>query len=584
MTILLVSFQKKWAETDLWKKISLVAFLLNFFLVFQSFLPNLAQINPWDEADYVNAGRFFLEGRWPPLSWSPLTALFYGFTYLVFQESPFWFLYSITVGRITAFILLWIATYLIAKELSALTHPLIFIGVAFITPLFTGILANPSDAFFAAITGLAFGQFLSFYHKGKASSLIRLSTLLGLAALTRNDGIVLFFCIIPITFFITKRHNFSFSHWLPRFFIPFLTLVGGYLLLYGAFRGTFEIGTEKRSYIAFVQGHQIIYEKERDCPYSFQKCAVLDATNKFGTAEENNNSVIQAIIKNPAVFLPRVIKMTSTLPDVFFDGYGRQFSYILIFMSALGIFKLIISRNYFSIFILISWSAYLGVYFLTFFRYGYLQNSFYIPFTLSAIGILFLVDTMKTKKGFLLLLIIFTIITAGVFANLPSIYFNFSILAITLLMGQLLAASELSETSKKLIPVLLLLSASLIIRGNYYPVITGRDLAQFPEEQALLIMQNEFDKNDLIAAGARGVVYAANMEYFSLGDDRIDTDSSEKLYEQLKNAGVSGIYVDHHLSSNNRNVWVLIESEISTRYEILYTGKNGSILVLKVSE
>ncbi len=584
MRMIIGSFlQKRWNETEAWEKITLGVFLLSFFLVFQMFLPNMGQINPWDEADYVNGGKFFAEGQWPPLSWSPLTAFFYGTLYLLLQEAPFWFLQSITIGRITIYILLWLSAYLIAKNFSAVINPFIIIGISFVAPLFTDILGNPSDAFFASMSGLAFGQFLSFYNRGKYINLALLSTFLGLAALTRNDGLILSFCVLPVGLLIIKQKRLSFIPSVSALLLPFIILVFGYLLLYWAFRGTFEIGTGGRSYIAFLQGHQIIYEKEEACPYNFQKCAVLDATKKFGSAEENNHSVIRAILNNPTAFFPRIIKMLTTLPTSFFDAYGRQFSYILLFAAVLGIIYLVYLRQYFMIFALLIWSSYLGVYFLTFFRPGYLQTSFHILFTLSAFGVTLLLQSLKNNFFYFILAVTFAIVLAGVQLDMPSFYFNFGILIFVLFLGRFIITNNKAtpEIATNTFLFLIFLS-SIIIRGNTYPVITGREFAQSPEEQAMLVMQSEFKKNSLIAAGARGVVQAANMRYFSLGD-MLEISSSEVLYEQLVASKVQGIYVDHNLSSYNQNVWRLIENDLGTKYAILYSGRQNSILVLKLN-
>lgn len=575
-------FQKKWNAIEDWEKIAIAVFFLSFFLVFQIFLPNMGQINPWDEADYVNGGKFFAEGQWPPLSWSPLTAFFYGTLYFLFQEAPFWFLHSITVGRITIYVLLWLATYLIAKNFSAILNPFIVIGISFVAPLFTDILSNPSDAFFASMSGLAFGQFLSFYNRGKYINLVLLSTFLGLAGLTRNDGLILFFCVLPLILFLIKKKRISLISSISAFLLPFIILVFGYLLLYWAFRGTFEIGTGGRSYIAFLQGHQIIYAKEKDCPYNFQKCAVLDATNKFGSAEENNNSVIRAILNNPTAFFPRIIKMITTLPTSFFDAYGRQFSYLLLFTAVSGIIYLVYLRQYFMVFAFLLWSSYLGVYFLTFFRPGYLQTSFHILFTLSAFGITLLLQSLKNKSFYLVLAAVFVIVIVGIQFNMPSFYFNFGILIFVLLLGRFITNNKATPEFAPSAFLFLFLLSSIVIRGNDYPLITGRNFAQFPEEQAMLVMQSEFKKNSLIAAGARGVVQAANMRYFSLGD-LTDISSSEGLYEQLAGSGVQGIYVDHNLSSYNKNVWNLIEGDLGEKYSILYSGRQNSILVLKIN-
>ena len=67
---------------------ALLAFLLNIFLISASFFPNLAEINAWDEAAYVNGGRMLLLGELPGFSGNPLVALLYALTYLPYADSP----------------------------------------------------------------------------------------------------------------------------------------------------------------------------------------------------------------------------------------------------------------------------------------------------------------------------------------------------------------------------------------------------------------------------------------------------------------------------------------------------------------
>ncbi len=234
------------------------------------------------------------------------------------------------------------------------------------------------------------------------------------------------------------------------------------------------------------------------------------------------------------------------------------------------------------VFALLIWSSYLGVYFLTFFRPGYLQTSFHILFTLSAFGITLLLQSLKNKSFYFVLASILAIVIVGIQFNLPSFYFNFGILVFVLLLGRFITINKATPEITTSTFLFLLLLSSIIIRGNDYPLITGREFAQSPEEQAMLVMQSEFKKNSLIAAGARGVVQAANMRYFSLGD-LTDISSSEGLYEQLAGSGVQGIYVDHNLSNYNKNVWNIIESDLGAKYTILYSGRQNSILVLKIN-
>src|SRR4051794_12335674 len=84
-------------------------------LVFSFFTPSLGDITGFAEAAYINSGRLLLDGILPPFGYSPLSAFFYALTYLPFQESPYWLIYSCSVGRLFLFGLLWSGAYLVAN-------------------------------------------------------------------------------------------------------------------------------------------------------------------------------------------------------------------------------------------------------------------------------------------------------------------------------------------------------------------------------------------------------------------------------------------------------------------------------------
>lgn len=573
-----------WNQTDIWVKVALVAFVLNFFMVSQLFFPHMQEINIWDEADYVNSGRLFVEGQWVSFSWNPLVAMLYAILYLFTRHLPFWFLESIALGRIVLFTLLWLATLLIAKKVEKHIHPMWLIGIAFITPLFTDIFKNPSDALFAAMSGFAFWKLLSFIDdRSNSKSLLEASAFLGLAALSRNDGLVLFLIVVLLTFILTWQAKRSLVKWGLAICIPFWVIVGGYVLLFWGIRGTFEFGTSSRSYIAFMQGHQIVYTRTPDCTLSFQKCAVADAIQKYGSPEENNNSIFRAIMRNPIAFLERVQKIMLTLPETFYQAYGIRLAYVYLFFALIGIIALFFAKKFLLLFTILFWPAYLGVYFLTFFRPGYLQSPYFVLFILVGFGLDYFIKQIITERNLgIWSSVMVLLIVVGVWAKLPSLYFTATILMAAFFMILLIQKSGNFAAETVLTTGMLILFVSgILMRGNY-PGYVGRVLGEIPEERAILEIQRSFAPNTLIAAGGRGVVYAATMRHFSLGSDTLLGLSPEALYYALKEQNVQGIYVDGTLSNQNKAIWLSIEKNIGTGYETLYTDETGSIRVLKL--
>lgn len=584
MSIWFLKVKNWWAEVALWQKIALAAFLLNFFLVAQLFLPNLADVNVWDESNYINSGKSFVEGGWPSYSWNPLVATFYGIFYLFTRQSPYWFLENLSLGRMVLFCLLWLATYLIAKELRSILHPAWLLGIAFVASLFTDILGNPSDALFASLAGLAFWQFLAFAQRQDWRNLACASAFLGLAALSRNDGLILFFVLLVLSFFLARGAKISLPKWGLAVILPFWLLVGGYVLTFWAVRGTLEFGTPARSYIAFMQGHQIVYKRDDGCELSFQKCAVADAIAKYGSPEANNNSIFRAILNNPGAYAGRFKTILLTLPEAFYQAYGTRLAYLFILLSGIGLVSLLAVRRFSLLLVLLGWPLYLGVYFLTFFRPGYLQSPFFILFILSAFGLDYLVKQIQSGRkawlwgGFLLALAVL----AGIWLKLPSLYFSAGVFLaawlVTFLVGR---AENFPVNTFQVAAMGFFLMAGLLVRGNY-PLLIGRTLGQIPEERALLVLEQSFQPGTMVGAGSRGVVQAAKLGYFSLASDGLVSLSADDLYASLQAADVKGIYVDGTLSNSNQTIWAMIEGDLGTRYETLYSDDEGSIRVLKV--
>ncbi len=95
-------------------------FLISLALNWSAFFPTLGEINPWDEAVYVQAGQGVLMGEWPNFAGSPFTAAFYAITNLVFSASSFWMAHSVAAGRLVSYTLIWLSAYLIGKRLNPL--------------------------------------------------------------------------------------------------------------------------------------------------------------------------------------------------------------------------------------------------------------------------------------------------------------------------------------------------------------------------------------------------------------------------------------------------------------------------------
>jgi hypothetical protein len=308
------------------------------------------------------------------------------------------------------------------------------------------------------------------------------------------------------------------------------------------------------------------------------KCAAGQADQLYGNSAENGNSVFRAIANNPQAYGQRFLKTVASLPRLMHDAYGKRTFYPLLFLAALGIFTLIRAKKY-SIFLLcLAWSGYLGIYFLTFFRAGYLRTPFFIVLLLAGFGIQELIEALGEKRQWIWVAILLALTGIGLWLSLNYFYFSTIVLLACMLLGYWLKQSNLGITNTPELVLMLFLAAGLILRGGFTPPVIPT-LGENAEEQAVVALEKELPENSLVAAGTPGIVWEARMAYVpSINKDFI-ADSAEQYYTILKKAGVKAIYVDNTIT-NNSALWDLIRSGIGLYYEKIYSGRAGSILVL----
>ena len=559
--------------------------LFSIFLAYNALAINLREINFWDEAVYLNTGRSLFLGELPPFSRNPLIGVFYALTYLPFSASHYWMTQSAMLGRFFLFTLMWISGYLVAREATEQkTLPFIFAALLIFSPVLVEIVGNPSDALFSAMSAFALWQLLRFYHHRRTEALAKMSFFLGLSALSRNDGLVLFAIFMLIAILLAYKNTKKWKLALSAL-LPFFALVIGYLLIFGAISGSAELDTAKRTYVAFLQGHAVDYQHDDStCQQKIMKCVVHEAENIYGTAEENNASVFQAIHKNPSAYLSRLNKTIKTLPEKIVEAYGKRTVIALFLFTALGIFALLKKKEYLLLGIFFASMAYLGVYFLTFFRAGYFRMPYFIIFTLATFGVSPIVDLASKKKTALFFSGIFlALIGTGIILDLRMLYFTSALLLFALLTGFTLILKD--TKTGRYATLFLLLFAFAIISGKTFDPPIPHPLGQLPEEEAIVLMQETFPENTPILAGAPGGAWAARMQYIEPSSESFqDIKSEEDLHNRLLELGVQAIYVDHHLSNTNQFIWDLIEPRIGEWYETAYIGREGSIRVLIVQQ
>lgn len=363
--------------------------------------------------------------------------------------------------------------------------------------------------------------------------------------------------------------------------LPFGLLVGGYFLLYGAVTGDFSLGTRERSYVAFQQGQAIDYQKDPSCTEKWLRCTVLQAEQLYGSGEENNYSILRAISRNPQAFGHRFLKQVSLLPGHIYSVYGKRTALLLFILAFRGLLELLRRRQGLLAALFLLWPLTLTVYFLTFFRIGYFRLPYFALYILGAIGAAAFVTDARERRNLLIWSALLAAATIpAIWLDVRALYFTTALLLAGIWFIRFLPGNETGVANWSAAGLLVALAIGLILRPVFDPP-APHDLVNGAEEQAAVVMQEELPRGSLVMAGAPGGVWAGRMEFHDANAYSALT-SGEELYEALREAGVTAIFVDPYLSNTNEHVWNLVEPGIDTWYESVYVGREGSIRVLLV--
>ncbi len=568
-------------NTGLSFRIIIVIFLLSLVLESAFFFPSLGEINIWDEANYIQSGYLLLtEGKLPQLAGSPLSSVLYALTTFPVLHSRNFFMLSDAIGRILLFSLIFVSVALIAAELKPYTNAWVMFGLIFIVPVASTMFLYPSDVLFAGLAGLAFWQMLAFYRLRKTKYLWWASGLMGLATLARAEGLILIGVLLIFTFLVVRLEK-GWHRSIIAILVPFIVLVGGFILTYGIVTGNFNTGLSDRTYNNFESGQEWIYSQTGI--FTATISARLEAREAFGTPEENNNSVIKAIMKNPIVYWQRLKRMGFVFRDLAIKAYGNKFILIFLWLSIRGVIELLRKKHFPLVVLCLLWFLPLGVGFLnTFFREGYFMMPFFVIFFLSSIGLTAIIDHLDQRsEQIALALSSLAVLAVGGLMQNTSMVFRNGLFIAGLGLIFLLWRSKLLTENWRSTALWIILAMALVIRGGYpspeLPVYGKTDV-----ERSVYTLQDNFPSKSNILAGAPANVWAARMIYFGINSyDIPDFSDAQDFYDWLKIQDVRGIYVDINFPEFYRSYVSELDGSLVNE---IYATPERDIIIYNLSE
>jgi hypothetical protein len=556
-----------------------VIFLLQAVLVSPVFFPSMSDINAWDDSEYMNEGRELTQGKLPLFTVNPLVAGLYAVAYLPVQASPYWLIHTCSIGRAVNFSLLWLAAYLVAGQLAELALPFIMIALLVMSPALVRLVDNGSNALFTAMSGFALWQLLAFLRARSVKHLWLGSLFLGLAALSRNEGPVLFLIYLSIALVACFRGGVV-RKGIVACVVPFTALVGGYVLLYGLQTGHFELGNSKRAYQAFEQGQGMAFVESYATKAHYVE-GEIEARKLFGTAEENHYSVFTAIRRNPAAYIHRTIHLTIHAAQDATYVYGQYFGLLCFAFAVRGIIELVRRKSFMLLTTLLLWSGYAILYVLLCYQPSHLLMPFLTVFSLASIGISAMALNANGWRERYLWSAGLLAIAAVAAAKCTTPNMLGATLAVLLgLWIVWLVADRYRDVSNTIaLAGLLLLSVALLVRFGF-PYPKTRVLGSAPDEEAALYLRQHFKRDTPVGAWAPGNVWLANMSFVQMSGELRYMKSPQDLADWMARNNVAAIYADRKLREFESDVWGLIQSQIGKHLAVAFSDEQAEVQVL----
>ncbi len=393
--------------------ITVLLFLFGFLLQ----LPTLTERFPGlDDSGYLFDGvRLVEQGTLMPLGSGPLSGILNGFLYLFFPRDHMLLGYVSMVRRILLLIGIMAAAGMAGNAVGGRWGAWAAMAVAAMARPVTTALMVTADSLYSALAGLGFAVLISGWLAEKQGGAkmgiprwIGIGLILGFAALARLDGVILGLILVPVIWYFRGRSRPAAREALV-FAGAFILPMAVYLLAYGTVTGRWDPQIGQRSYLAFEQGHNFLYTDR------YEVVPSPSSADLYGSAEENGNSVLRAIARNPQAFLSRLPRTAANAVRMFYDAYSILGGAMFLFLAAGGALVLWNDGRCSVIGLALLFCLPLAGYALASYRPGFFGMLFPVLLTLVAAGAVPVLGQFRAllKSGQSPLLAVWVLVAAG---------------------------------------------------------------------------------------------------------------------------------------------------------------------------
>lgn len=336
------------------------AVVLAGILVSRLYLVLTRRLYYFDESLYlVNTHEFVTSQTMTPWSWSPGVTLLNTPWYLLFRNVALGLDYTSRMAMIVCSLAVFVLMGLfLHRLLKGWTWVFVAFLISLVSAPFWYYLLNSSDSYYGVFLLL---YLITVQYAIRQSpthwSWLVTASILAFSMTIRNDGLIVFIVTGLLYAWQLWRAPFGWGRrigaavlWVAPLVVIMVLYWGAGQLKGGYYQGTQEnvvmepTSVSARTYVAFEQGvgYAERFELQREGKYWWAEGAALTA-ERYGSREENDNSVLQAILRNPAVTMARIPTNTRD----FFISWQESFRErgVPLFIAALWGFALLWRRH-----------------------------------------------------------------------------------------------------------------------------------------------------------------------------------------------------------------------------------------------
>jgi hypothetical protein len=290
-----------------------------------------------DDSGYLFDGvRLVEQGTLMPLGSGPLSGIVNGAIYFFFPRDHMLLGAVSFLRRILLLVGILAAAGIIGRSIGgnwAAWGAMALVGVA--RPVTTALMVT-ADSLYSALAGLGFAVLIAGWiaERGEGKPFgtrrwIAVGVLLGLASLTRLDGLIVGLILVPAVWSVRGRNRAA-AREAAALAGAFLAPVLLYVLVRGVATGGWDPQIGQRSYLAFEQGHNFLHTDR------YEVVPSPSSADLYGSAAENGYSVLRAVARNPKAFLSRLPLVAANAARMFYDAYSILGGAMFLFLAAGG--------------------------------------------------------------------------------------------------------------------------------------------------------------------------------------------------------------------------------------------------------